>query len=74
MGFAHSVIEDTLIVMALGADVGGVLVGRLAFAVAATAAIAGILRIVSDEAFFTWTFRKPIALRTTDDDASRKPT
>lgn len=57
MGFAHSVIEDTLIVLALGADVGGVLVGRLAFAVAATAAVAGFLRIVSDEAFFTWAYR-----------------
>ena len=59
MGFAHSVIEDTLIVMALGADIGGVLGGRLVFAVVATAAIAGVLRTVSDETFFTWAFRAP---------------
>ncbi len=59
MGFAHSVIEDTLIVVALGADIGGVLGGRLVFAVVATAAIAGVLRTVSDETFFTWAFRAP---------------
>jgi hypothetical protein len=57
MGFAHSVIEDTLIVMALGADISGVLIGRLVFAVAATAAIAGLVRNLSDETFFTWGFR-----------------
>lgn len=43
MGFAHSVIEDTILVISLGADVYGVLGGRLAFAVAATAAIGALL-------------------------------
>ncbi|MFF2320715.1 nucleoside recognition domain-containing protein [Agrobacterium sp. NPDC058088] len=57
MGFAHSVIEDTLVVMSLGADVYGVLVGRLVFAVAATAAIAGLLHRLSDEQFFARMFR-----------------
>lgn len=57
MGFAHSVIEDTLIVVALGADVYGVLAGRLAFAVAATAAIAALLRHLSDKTFFAQIFR-----------------
>jgi hypothetical protein len=60
MGFAHSVIEDTLIVMALGADVWGVLVGRVVFAVAATAAVAGVLRVLSDETFFAWAFRTEV--------------
>lgn len=59
MGFAHSIIEDTLIVVALGADLGAVLGGRLVFALAATAAIAGMLRSIPDETFFTWAFRSP---------------
>ena len=58
MGFAHSVIEDTLIVMALGADMYGVLVGRLAFAIVATAAIAALLRHLADETFFAHMFRQ----------------
>ncbi|MEN9063235.1 nucleoside recognition domain-containing protein [Ponticoccus litoralis] len=58
MGFAHSVIEDTMIVLALGADIGGVLIGRIAFALAATAAIAALVRAMSDETFFSWCFWK----------------
>lgn len=58
MGFAHSVIEDTLIVMALGADMYGVLVGRVAFAIVATAAIAALLRTMADETFFAHMFRQ----------------
>lgn len=57
MGFAHSVIEDTLIVISLGADVYGVLAGRLLFAIAVTAAIAAVLRRLSDETFFARMFR-----------------
>ncbi len=57
MGFAHSVIEDTLLMMAIGADAWGVLAGRVAFAVLATAAIAGVVRALPDATFFTWAFR-----------------
>lgn len=49
MGFAHSVIEDTLLMASLGADIVGILIGRLLFAVAATAAIAGILYVFQDK-------------------------
>ncbi|MER9772730.1 nucleoside recognition protein [Mesorhizobium sp. M0220] len=58
MGFAHSLIEDTLVVVALGTDVTSVLLGRLAFAVLATAVIAKIIKAVPDALFFKTLFHK----------------
>ena len=57
MGFAHSVFEDTIVMISLGADIYSVLVGRLVFAVVATAAIAVLLRCLSDNLFFARLFR-----------------
>ena len=57
MGFAHSVIEDTAIVMSVGANIWGVLAGRVAFAIAATALIAAILRAIPDDRFLRWGYR-----------------
>ncbi|MBA4490087.1 nucleoside recognition domain-containing protein [Paracoccus sp. S1E-3] len=57
MGFAHSVIEDTAIVMSVGANIWGVLAGRVVFAIAATALIAQVLRTIPDERFLRWGFR-----------------
>ncbi|MEF2553702.1 nucleoside recognition domain-containing protein [Aurantimonas sp. A2-1-M11] len=58
MGFAHGVIEDTLIVVALGADPLGVLAGRLVFAIAATAAISILVGMISERSFAKWAFRQ----------------
>mgnify|MGYP005812420517 CR=1 FL=1 len=57
MGFAHSVIEDTLIMVAIGADLGAVLGGRVAFAIAATAAIAWCVRNIPEASFARWAFK-----------------
>jgi spore maturation protein SpmB len=57
MGFAHSVIEDTIVVISLGADVYGVLAGRVVFALVATAAISALLRRLPDRIFLAHMFR-----------------
>ena len=61
MGFAHSMIEDTILVIAIGADVTSVLVGRFIFAIVATAAIAAILNRIPDRIFWSHVFRQPAA-------------
>ncbi len=57
MGFAHSIIEDTLLMVSLGADIYSTLIGRVVFAIGATAALALVLAAISDRAFFSRLFR-----------------
>lgn len=51
MGLCHSLIEDPLFMMAMGADVTGVLFGRFVFAVAVMIILSRILRLVPEATF-----------------------
>ncbi len=58
MGFAHSIIEDTLVVATLGADFTSVFLGRLVFATLATALIAKFIYTISDDVLYRAFFHR----------------
>jgi hypothetical protein len=51
MGLCHSVIEDTILVVSLGADLSGVLLIRLVFALIITIALVKVMSLMSDARF-----------------------
>jgi len=57
MSLCHSIVEDTMLMMALGAHVSGVLAGRLVFSLLATFVLVKLLNRVSDATFDRWFFR-----------------
>lgn len=52
LGLAHSVVEDSLLMLSLGASITGVLVARIAFAWIAMWLLVKLLRRVPDSAFY----------------------
>ena len=61
MGLSHSVIEDSLLMMSLGASITGVLVARLAFTWPVIALLVMLVKRIPDRLFYRWLFipRKP---------------
>lgn len=57
LGLLHSLIEDTLLVMLLGADISGVLWMRLLFALLVVVLTTSLLRLADDEFFRRYLFR-----------------
>jgi len=57
MGLAHSLIEDTLIAIALGADLTSVLVGRVIFSILVVALLARLIDLVPQRTFFRYLFK-----------------
>jgi hypothetical protein len=63
MGLSHGLIEDTLIVVAFGADLTSVLVGRVVFSLALVFLLARAISRVPDATFFRFLFNRATALR-----------
>ncbi|WP_259782873.1 nucleoside recognition domain-containing protein [Aestuariispira ectoiniformans] len=61
MCLCHSLIEDTFIILALGADWVGVVLGRLAFTVAICVPLSIWVHSMPDRIFYRYLFRRPNA-------------
>lgn len=56
MGFIHSILEDTIIMLAIGADFTAIAVLRLAFSIVASAIVALVVVRMSDGTFYRFLF------------------
>lgn len=59
MGLCHSLIEDPLFMMAMGADVSGVLIGRLVFAVLVMVILSRLMRLVPEPLLLKFLYHPP---------------
>ena len=64
MALCHSLIEDTLFMLALGGDVTGVLIGRIIFSVIVMIFLGRIILALPDKTFRRWLYRPPAQTKT----------
>lgn len=57
MGLSHSIVEDTLLMMSLGASITGVLLARVGFTWLVIACLVRIVNRMSDRVFYRYFFR-----------------
>jgi spore maturation protein SpmB len=60
MGLCHGIIEDTLLMMVLGAHLSGILWGRLLFSLLLVALLVKVMRSLPDKTFNRYLFRASI--------------
>jgi len=58
LGIAHALIEDTLLVMSLGASITGVLIARVIFSWVVIALLVLIVKRLPNRIFYRWMFRR----------------
>lgn len=69
MGLSHAIVEDTLLMMSLGANITGVLFARIAFTWIVILGLVRIVRKMSDEKFFRYLFRSRSRNHALSDDS-----
>ncbi len=57
MGLSHAILEDTLLMMSLGANITGVLFARIIFTWIVISGLVRLVRKISDDAFYRYFFR-----------------
>jgi len=63
MGLSHSLIEDSLLLLSIGASISGILVGRLIFTTIIIVILIRIIRRISKQRFEKYFITKPIRKR-----------